>query len=68
VTSDWVKPMFDRAGIKLHTAKTRAFTDLLTAIPEAEASGSVLITNYPSFEAREYQHDSHALSSDDFPF
>jgi hypothetical protein len=43
--SDWVKPMFDRAGIALHTAKTRAFTDLLAAIPEAETHGSVLIVD-----------------------
>jgi hypothetical protein len=37
--------MFDRAGIALHTAKTRAFTDLLAAIPEAETHGSVLIVD-----------------------
>lgn len=41
--SDWVKPMFDAANIELMVAKTRAFVDLKTAIPEAEANGSVLI-------------------------
>lgn len=41
--SDWVKPMFAAAGIPLHTAKTRAFADLLKAVPEAEANASVLI-------------------------
>lgn len=41
--SDWVKPRFDGANIELFTAKTRAFTDLLVAVREAEAEGSVLI-------------------------
>jgi len=41
--ADWVKPQFDAAGIELLTAKTRAFTDLLQAVREAEQNGSVLI-------------------------
>lgn len=41
--SDWVKPRFDAAGIEFHTAKTRAFADLLTAVREAEKEGAVLI-------------------------
>lgn len=41
--SDWVKPRFDAAHIELFTAKTRAFVDLLTAVREAESSGSVLL-------------------------
>lgn len=41
--SDWVKPKFDAESITLYTAKTRAFVDLLAAVREAEASGSVLI-------------------------
>lgn len=41
--SDWVKPRFDAASIQLFTAKTRAFVDLLTAVREAEESGSVLL-------------------------
>ena len=34
--SDWVRPRIEAAGIKLVTAKTRAFTDLLEIIEEAE--------------------------------
>ncbi len=41
--SDWVKPRFDQANIQLYTAKTRAFTDLLVAVKEAEDSKSVLM-------------------------
>jgi len=43
--SDWVKPDFDRAGIDLYVAKTRAFADLLLAVPEAEAHGSLLLVD-----------------------
>jgi hypothetical protein len=43
--SDWVKPIFDDAGIDLYTAKTRAFRDLMVAVPEAEANGSLLIVD-----------------------
>ena len=41
--SDWVIPDFKAAGIPLVTAKTRAYADLVTAVPEAEANGSVLL-------------------------
>lgn len=41
--SDWVIPDFRAAGLPLQTAKTRAFADLLTAVDEAEANGSILI-------------------------
>lgn len=41
--SDWVIPDFKAAGIKLDAAKTRAFSDLLVAVDEAEANGSALI-------------------------
>lgn len=41
--SDWIAPRFNQNGIKLMTAKTRAFIDLIPAIEEAESSGSVLI-------------------------
>ena len=41
--SDWVMPMFQGASIDLQIAKTRAFTDLVPAVKEAEQSGSVLI-------------------------
>lgn len=43
--SDWVKPRIEAAGIELFTAKTRAFRDLLEAVPEAEASSSLLLVD-----------------------
>src|SRR5712671_6374836 len=43
--SDWVKPRIEGAGIELFTAKTRAFRDLLEAVPEGEAKGSVLLVD-----------------------
>lgn len=36
---------FDKAGVPLYTAKTRAFVDLLTAVKEAEKNSSVLIVD-----------------------
>lgn len=51
--SDWVAPRFAEAGIELHTAKTRAFKDLIPAINEAEANGSVLIIDSISHFWRE---------------
>lgn len=41
--SDWVKPKIEAAGIELFTAKTKAFTDLTTAMREAPGNASVLI-------------------------
>jgi len=42
--SDFVKPvLFDKAGVKLQTAKTRSFSDLVEAVREAEKNNSVLI-------------------------
>lgn len=43
--SDWVKPDFDEMGIELHVAKTRAFSDLIGAIDEAQKSASFLLTD-----------------------
>jgi hypothetical protein len=43
--SDWVKPRFDAAGIELHTAKTRAFSDLMVAVKEAEKNASLLLVD-----------------------
>ena len=43
--SDWVKPFIEEAGIELFTAKTRAFRDLLAAVPEAEAQSSILLVD-----------------------
>ncbi len=43
--SDWVKPRIEKAGVELFTAKTRAFSDLLAAVPEAEANSSLLLVD-----------------------
>lgn len=43
--SDWVKPKVEAAGIELFTAKTRAFSDLITASKEAERNASVLLVD-----------------------
>lgn len=51
--SDWVQPIFEENGIELFTAKTRAFTDLLPAIMEAEKNGSVLMIDSISHFWRE---------------
>lgn len=41
--SDFLIRQFKEAGIDLHTAKTRAFSDLLVAVDEAEKTASVMI-------------------------
>lgn len=41
--SDWVQPQFEQANIELHTAKTRAFIDLIEAVKEAEKGASILL-------------------------
>lgn len=43
--SDYLKPLFDKAKIKLKVAKTRAFQDLLGNIDEVEKSASVFIVD-----------------------
>lgn len=43
--SDWVKPRIEEASIELFTAKTRAFRDLLAAVPEAEGTSSILLVD-----------------------
>lgn len=43
--SSWMIPKFEAAGIKLQVAKTRAFSDMLTIVKEAEAGCSVLIVD-----------------------
>lgn len=40
---DYLTQKFDKAGVELQIARTRAFVDLIAAIDEAEKSGSVLI-------------------------
>ncbi len=41
--ANWVKPIFDEAGIEFLVASTRAFSDLKLAVSEAESSGAILI-------------------------
>jgi len=41
--SDWVLPDFEAAGIPVETAKTRAFSDLVQAVPIAEHRAAVLL-------------------------
>lgn len=43
--SDWVKPQFEAADIDLFTAKTRAFSDLMEAVKEAEKESSLLLVD-----------------------
>ena len=43
--SDWIMPMVEKAGIGLHTAKTRAFSDLMIAVKEAENLSSLLLVD-----------------------
>jgi len=52
--SDWVRPRIEKAGIKLLTAKTRAFTDLLQIIDEAEANASILLVDSATHIWREF--------------
>jgi len=78
--SDWIKPQVEAAGIGLFTAKTRAFTALLEAVPEAEANGSVMLIDslthfwveltetYCAMKAREYKRASYRLQFQDWAF
>lgn len=52
--SDYVKARFDEAGMELHTAKTRAFADLIPAVREAEKGGAVLIIDSITHFWREF--------------
>src|SRR5437016_4585370 len=41
--SDWVAPDFHAAGIPLEPAKTRAFSDLIAGVQQAEKEASILL-------------------------
>ncbi|MGE0751824.1 MAG: AAA family ATPase [Variibacter sp.] len=43
--SDWLRPDFEKVGIPLYVAKTRAFSDLIRACDEAAENGSFLIVD-----------------------
>lgn len=48
--SDWVRPWVVKEGIRLVTAKTRAFTDLMAAVKEVDkAEGILLIDSITHF-------------------
>ena len=52
--SDYVSGRFKDAGIEMYQSKTRAFVDLIPAIKEAEAQGSVLIIDSITHFWREF--------------
>jgi len=76
--SDWVKKDFDAAGIPMFAAKTRAFSDLLAAVPEAQTNGSVLIIDsishfwkelcetYQKRKAAEFKRSTYRLQFQDW--
>jgi hypothetical protein len=78
--SDWVKPDFDAADIPLVVAKTRAFSDLVPAIKEAQSAGSFLIVDsathfwkelcetYQKTKARERKMATYRLQFQDWGF
>lgn len=78
--SDWILPRTGKAGLDMVTAKTRAFADLLTLIPEAEASASVLLVDslthflvelcdtYATKKAQLYKLQSYRLQFQDWAF
>ena len=41
----WVRKLFEEKGIEFLTAQTRAFSDLKTAVADAEAMGAILIVD-----------------------
>lgn len=52
--SDWVRPRIEKNSIKLVTAKTRAFSDLLDIIDEAEQTASILLVDSATHIWREF--------------
>jgi len=78
--SDWLTPDFNAANVPLATAKTRAFSDLLQAVPEAQANGSVLIIDsishfwkelcetYQSKKAEQFGRSTYRLQFQDWGY
>ena len=52
--SSYVKPHFDRAGVELFTAKTRAFSDLVALVNEAEGNSGILLIDSITHFWREF--------------
>jgi hypothetical protein len=78
--SDWILPRVKKAGLSMITAKTRAFSDLLALVNEAEASASVLLIDslthfwveltetYCARKAAEYNRSGYRLQFQDWAF
>lgn len=78
--SDWILPRVRKAGLQMITAKTRAFSDLLALVNEAEASASVLLIDslthywveltetYCARKAAEYNRSTYRLQFQDWAF
>lgn len=78
--SRWVLPKVKAAGLKMDAAKTRAFSDLLGLINEAEAHNSVLLVDslthfwtelcdaYCAKKAQEYRRATYRLQFQDWAF
>jgi hypothetical protein len=78
--SDWILPRVQKAGLELVTAKTRAFSDLLALVNEAEASASVLLIDslthfwtelcdsYCTKKAQEYRRPTYRLQFQDWAY
>lgn len=52
--SSYVKPHFDKAEIELFTAKTRAFSDLVALVDEAESNSGILLIDSITHFWREF--------------
>jgi AAA domain len=78
--SDWMLPRVREAGLQMVTAKTRAFSDLIGLVNEAEANASVLLIDslthfwtelcdtYCAKKARDYRLASYRLQFQDWAY
>jgi hypothetical protein len=79
-SSRWVLPQVRKAGLKMSTTHTRAFSDLVTIINEAEANGAVLLIDslthywqefcetYCAAKAQQYKIPTYRLQFQDWSF
>jgi AAA domain len=78
--SDWILPRMQIAGIEMITAKTRAFSDLIALVNEAETTASVLLIDslthfwselcdtYAAQKAEQYHLQSYRLQFQDWGY
>ena len=78
--SDWILPRVQKAGLEMVTAKTRAFSDLLGLVNEAEREASVLLIDslthfwtelcdtYCARKAEEYRRSTYRLQFQDWAY